>query len=69
MAAPMTSCDWRYRALMGLKHPQGLGQPTRECWPEVWHINEPTSATGSLLQFVEPLAQIMIALAGVRAEA
>ncbi|GAC1480509.1 MAG: hypothetical protein NVS1B4_25690 [Gemmatimonadaceae bacterium] len=28
-----------YRALMGVKHPQGLGQPTRECWPEVWHIN------------------------------
>jgi two-component sensor histidine kinase/PAS domain-containing protein len=30
-----------YRALMGLKHPLGLGQPTRECWPEVWHINAP----------------------------
>ena len=30
-----------YRALMGIKHPAGLGQPTRECWPEVWHINEP----------------------------
>ncbi len=23
------------------KHPGGLGQPTRECWPEVWHINGP----------------------------
>ncbi|MDB4908215.1 MAG: sensor protein [Gemmatimonadetes bacterium] len=30
-----------YRELMGLKHPAGLGQPTRECWPEVWHINAP----------------------------
>ena len=30
-----------YRSLMGVKHPAGLGQPTRECWPEVWNINEP----------------------------
>ncbi|WP_157268700.1 PAS domain-containing protein [Azohydromonas aeria] len=30
-----------YRDLMGAKHPGGLGQPTRECWPEVWHINAP----------------------------
>lgn len=30
-----------YRELMGVKHPAGLGQPTRECWPEVWHINAP----------------------------
>lgn len=30
-----------YRELMGVKHPAGLGQPTRECWPEVWHINGP----------------------------
>lgn len=30
-----------YRLLMGVKHPAGLGQPTRECWPEVWHINAP----------------------------
>jgi PAS domain S-box-containing protein len=30
-----------YRALMGAKHPAGLGQPTRECWPEVWHLNAP----------------------------
>ncbi|ACL55988.1 two component transcriptional regulator, LuxR family [Methylobacterium nodulans ORS 2060] len=30
-----------YRDLMGLKHPAGLGQPTRDCWPEVWHINKP----------------------------
>ena len=30
-----------YRELMGNRHPAGLGQPTRQCWPEVWHINEP----------------------------
>ena len=30
-----------YRQIMGRKHPVGLGQRTRECWPEVWHINEP----------------------------
>lgn len=30
-----------YRALMGAKHPQGLGQANRACWPEVWAFNEP----------------------------
>ena len=30
-----------YRALMGQRHPEGLGQATRSCWSEVWHINEP----------------------------
>ncbi|WP_395836177.1 PAS domain S-box protein [Archangium violaceum] len=30
-----------YRALMGLKHPKGLGQPTHECWPETRHITAP----------------------------
>jgi PAS domain S-box-containing protein len=30
-----------YRELMRSKHPAGLGQPTRECWPEVWHITGP----------------------------
>ena len=30
-----------YREIMGAKHPAGLGQPTRQCWPEVWHINAP----------------------------
>lgn len=30
-----------YLALMGNKHPGGLGQRTRDCWPEVWHINQP----------------------------
>jgi len=31
----------RYRDLMGAKHPRGLGQPVRECWPEVWDFLEP----------------------------
>ena len=30
-----------YRALMGAKHPAGLGKPTRECWPEVWDFHAP----------------------------
>ena len=30
-----------YAAIMGERHPRGLGQPTRLCWPEVWHINGP----------------------------
>jgi PAS domain S-box-containing protein len=33
-----------YRAIMGGKHPAGLGQPTRACWPEVWHLNAPIYA-------------------------
>jgi chemotaxis family two-component system sensor kinase Cph1 len=33
-----------YCGLMGSKHPAGLGQPTQECWPEVWHFNEPIYA-------------------------
>ena len=30
-----------YAAVMGAKHPGGFGQPTRECWPEVWDFNAP----------------------------
>jgi PAS domain-containing protein len=30
-----------YCDLMGSKHPRGFGQATRDCWPEVWHINAP----------------------------
>ncbi|HEX8914868.1 MAG TPA: PAS domain S-box protein, partial [Humisphaera sp.] len=30
-----------YAAMAGGKHPGALGQPTRECWPEVWHLNAP----------------------------
>ncbi len=31
-----------YRIVMAAKHPAGLGQPTRECWPEVWDFNAPS---------------------------
>ncbi|HET7229221.1 MAG TPA: PAS domain-containing protein [Longimicrobium sp.] len=30
-----------YIPLLGVKHPAGLGIPTRECWPEAWAFNEP----------------------------
>ncbi len=30
-----------YRQVIGVKHPRALGMATRECWPEVWHINGP----------------------------
>ena len=30
-----------YREVLGARHPAGLGQPTRECWPEVWDFNAP----------------------------
>ncbi len=30
-----------YDALMLDRHPAGLGQPTRACWPEVWDLNAP----------------------------
>lgn len=30
-----------YRVILGDKHPGGLGQPARDCWPEVWDINKP----------------------------
>lgn len=50
-----------YRALMGNKHPAGLGQPTRESWPEVWHINAPIYARvrqGETLTFEDSLYPI-----------
>lgn len=33
-----------YAGILADKHPGGLGRPTRECWPEVWHINGPLYA-------------------------
>jgi signal transduction histidine kinase/CheY-like chemotaxis protein len=30
-----------YRELIGAKHPAALGQPGRECWPEIWHVIGP----------------------------
>ena len=50
-----------YRDVMGNKHPVGMGQPTRECWPEVWDINEPIYARvleGETLTFSDRLYQI-----------
>ncbi len=33
-----------YIPFLGVKHPAGLGQPTRACWPEVWHLTAPIYA-------------------------
>ena len=33
-----------YAGILADKHPAGLGQATRTCWPEVWHINGPIYA-------------------------
>jgi len=30
-----------YRSVMGDKHPAGLGQPVRDCWPESWAFSAP----------------------------
>ncbi len=30
-----------YRDLMGVKHPDGLGQPVSDCWPEAWNFFSP----------------------------
>ncbi len=30
-----------YQPILGARHPAALGQPTRECWPEVWSFNQP----------------------------
>lgn len=51
-----------YRDVMGSKHPAGLGQPTRECWPEVWSINEPVYAkvlAGESITFEDQLFPIV----------
>ena len=34
-----------YRPIPGAKHPNSLGQPARECWPEIWHILQPLMDT------------------------
>nr|WP_240979027.1 ATP-binding protein [Longimicrobium terrae] len=33
-----------YIPITGAKHPWALGRPTREVWPEVWHLNGPLFA-------------------------
>ncbi len=30
-----------YWPILGTKHPEAMGQPTRACWPEVWAFNAP----------------------------
>src|SRR5262249_19238841 len=30
-----------YRPIPGAKHPRCLGQPARECWPEIWDVIGP----------------------------
>jgi PAS domain S-box-containing protein len=30
-----------YRPVLGAKHPRSMGQPTRECWTEIWHVIGP----------------------------
>jgi PAS domain S-box-containing protein len=50
-----------YLSLMGTKHPAGLGQRTQDCWPEVWHINQPLYARvwqGETLTFEDQLYPI-----------
>ena len=34
-----------YRPVLGAKHPKSMGQPARECWPEIWHIIGPLIET------------------------
>ncbi len=34
-----------YRPVLGAKHPRSIGQPARECWPEIWPIIEPLILT------------------------
>jgi signal transduction histidine kinase len=34
-----------YKTIMGAKHPAGMGQPTKACWPEVWQFNAPIYAS------------------------
>ena len=59
LASPMPICiAWgpllaqiyndAYADLIGEKHPAALGQPTAECWPELWHLNGPIYAAVKL---------------------
>lgn len=50
-----------YRIVMGPKHPEGLGQPTRDCWPEVWDVNAPIYErvrAGETLSFEDALFRV-----------
>lgn len=45
-----------YRPIPGAKHPNSLGQPASQCWPEIWHILKPlidTPFTGGPPTWIE----------------
>jgi len=47
-----------YRPILGTKHPKSLGQPARECWPEIWDIIGPlvqTPFTGGPATWMEDI--------------
>ncbi len=51
-----------YRAIVGGKHPQALGQPTRRVWGEIWDVIAPmlsTAMTGDEGTYVESQLLIM----------
>jgi signal transduction histidine kinase/CheY-like chemotaxis protein len=48
-----------YRPILGVKHPQSMGQPVSECWSEIWHILQPlidTPFTGGPATWMEDIA-------------
>jgi PAS domain S-box-containing protein len=50
-----------YAAICGARHPKALGQPTRDCWPEVWDFNAPIYQAvmrGEARSFPQQLLQI-----------
>jgi PAS domain S-box-containing protein len=51
-----------YREILAGKHPRGMGQSTRECWPEVWDFNAPIYArvfNGETVTFEDQLYPLM----------
>src|SRR5215472_11749950 len=34
-----------YRPVLGTKHPESMGQPASECWPEIWDVIGPLVET------------------------
>ena len=46
-----------YQIILGARHPRAMGQATRDCWPEVWHFNEPiyaeVMATGETIHYAD----------------
>jgi len=51
-----------YRPILGNKHPRSMGQPTRECWSEIWDILQPLIDTpfhGGPPTWIEDLALVL----------